>query len=272
MVWLDCRNKYFLICPAQIGVTVKLVVIHAKQKRKSMKKITALMLLTVVLISLNSCRKVIGDGPVVTESRNTAEYSEIEFDVPGDLVFVESDHYEISIEAQRNIINVIDTYVSGDELKVKVRNNTIIRSSEDILITIKAPSVSSLVVSGSGTLNVLNLFTPLHAKLRVSGSGRIVINKVITDALDATISGSGSIEVLDGEATKEDISISGSGNVNLLPVMAKKATTHTSGSGNIKVQVQNELNVRISGSGDVFYKGNPEMDVNISGSGRIIRL
>ena len=237
-----------------------------------MKQFAVLILLSGLLFTLNSCKKVVGEGPVVSETRTTREFSEIDFGVPGEMVYLEAEETEIEIEAQRNIINAIETYVSGDELFIRVRDNTNIRSSENIKIIVRGPNVHSLSLSGSGNLLVPGDFSPADAQLRVSGSGNMMIESVNTGTLEARVSGSGSIKVSDGSATQEIISLSGSGEVDVLAIEGKMASTQTSGSGNIRVNVSDELDVKISGSGDVFYKGDPETNVSVSGSGKLIKL
>ena len=226
----------------------------------------------IALLSLNSCEKVVGDGPVQTETRTVASFNEIEFEVPGDLVFIEDDEREVIIEAQRNIIDVIQTYVSGSELRVKVKENTNIRSSKPIHITVKGPGVRSLKLSGSGNLTVPGTLAAADAKLRISGSGKMMVTKVEADHLEASISGSGDIDVIEGTVNSQDLNISGSGNLDLVEVLSKTTITQTSGSGTMKVNVSETLDTRISGSGDVYYKGSPAVTVSISGSGRIIKL
>ena len=237
-----------------------------------MKLLITIAISVLALFSLTSCQKVIGEGPVVTETRTLREFTELEFGVPGDLEFIESDEQEIIIEAQRNIADVIETYVTGNELRIKVKDSKNIRSSEPIKITVKAPGVHSFAVSGSGTMTIDNIHSSDLSRLKLSGSGKIVAQKLESSDLEARISGSGSIEVMEGIVEHEDINISGSGDINLVEVAATKASTQTSGSGNIRLNVSDELDVRISGSGDVFYKGTPKVNVSVSGSGRLIRL
>jgi len=237
-----------------------------------MRQISLFILTVIILTSLGSCRKIIGTGPVVSETRAIPDHSEIDFGVPGRLVYIESDKNEIELVAQDNIIDVIEAYVSGDALKIRVRGNYNIKSSENIIVTVRSPSVHSLVVSGSGELETLDTFDPIHAKLRVNGSGRMVIGRIASETLEAKISGSGTIDVFGGAVDREDISLSGSGSINLLDVDAIKATTQTSGSGNIRLRASEALDVRISGSGNVFYSGEPAVNVSVSGSGRAIKL
>lgn len=231
-----------------------------------------MLMIGTAFISLNSCKKVTGDGPIVSEERTVSNFSEIEFEVPGDIIFIDAPEREITIAAQRNIINVIETYVTGNELKVKVRDNTNIGTTKGITITVKGPGVRSLKLSGSGSLSVPGTFAADDAKLRISGSGTMMVSRIQALKLEARISGSGNIDVLEGTVDNEDLNISGSGNLDLAGVTAKKASTQTSGSGTMKVNVSDELEVRISGSGDVYYLGSPTMDVDISGSGKIRKL
>lgn len=237
-----------------------------------MKKLSAAIFIALAVISLSSCHKIIGSGPVVTESRSTREFSKVECAVPGSIHFIPSENYEITLSAQRNILDVIETYVSGDELKVKVRNNTNIKSHEEITIIVRAPSVNVLALSGSGNLDVAGNWRPVNGRLSISGSGNISANSVETNRLELNVSGSGNIEVLTGKVDNEKISISGSGNIDVSGVEAKTAETHTSGSGSIRLWVTDELETHISGSGDVLYKGSPTIDVRISGSGRLSKL
>jgi hypothetical protein len=237
-----------------------------------MEKLYAAILIALAVITLSSCEKVIGKGPIVTETRTTREFSEIEFSVPGNIRFIEAPETELVIEAQKNIIDVIETYVSGTELRVKVRDNTNIRSHEEINITVRAPAVHTIALKGSGNLDIPGNFDPEYGRLSISGSGNVLVSSVETRELNVSISGSGNVEILNGTTDHEDISISGSGDVNLLGVEANTVKTHTSGSGTTRVFVNDELEVRISGSGDLFYKGSPAVNANISGSGRVVKL
>lgn len=237
-----------------------------------MKKISLALLLGMAIISLPSCRKVVGHGPVVTENRNVSNFNSIRFDVPGDLYYTQANEYKIEIEAQENIIKEIETYLVGDELKIRVNDHTRLRSREDIRINVSAPALSALTLSGSGNVKVLQPYTPLNGKLVVSGSGNMSINRIETNTLDARVSGSGELMIFDGVADHEDADISGSGRIDFLGVRAKTASTKISGSGSVKLHVTDELNSKITGSGSVYYKGNPVVNSTVSGSGKVIRL
>ena len=237
-----------------------------------MKKISVALLLALAVISSSSCRKVVGHGPVVTENRNQSNFTSINFGVPGDLYYTQDSVYKIEIQAQENIIREIETYLVGNELKIRVRDNVNLRSREDIRINVSAPSIAGLTLSGSGNIKVPQSYFPSNAKLVVSGSGTMSITKLETNSIDATVSGSGELFVFNGVAKHVDADISGSGRIDLLGVVGKTARTQISGSGSVRLNVSDELNSKITGSGTVYYKGNPAVNSTVTGSGRVVRL
>ena len=174
--------------------------------------------------------------------------------------------------AQVNILREIETYLVGNELKIRVHDHVNLRSREDIRINISAPSITGLSLSGSGNLKVLQPYQSANSRLVVSGSGTMTINKLEADNIDANVSGSGELMIFNGTTKHQDADISGSGRIDMLGVVAKTARTKISGSGSVKLHVTDELNSKITGSGSVYYKGNPVVNSTVTGSGKVIRL
>jgi hypothetical protein len=236
-----------------------------------MKKISFAVIALLCLFAV-SCRKTTGEGPVVTETRAVSGFADIDQRVGASVYYTQAPDYKVEVIAQRNILDVLQTYVSGNRLVVKFKDGVRVNSHEDIRVNVSAPRVSSLRISGSGNLYVTGPFTPASLEMDISGSGSMAISELTTALIDADISGSGSISISHGTATEEKLKISGSGSLNLEGVTADRATTNTSGSGTIKVTATQTLNVTISGSGNVFYKGSPQVNVSVSGSGKVIQL
>jgi hypothetical protein len=239
-----------------------------------MKKLS--MLIAAVLfiaITLPSCRKVSGDGPIVTQKREVSGFKEIKSEISGDVYVTYGSAYEITVEAQQNILNVLETVLTGDRLTLRFKPNTHIRTHERIIVRISTPDIKALILSGSGNIQGMNLMETNRLLLNISGSGNIHLHEVNTQLLDAGISGSGSISVNGGSATDEIIEIKGSGSIDLLSLEAANSDVNISGSGNAKLNVTEHLKVKISGSGNVYYTGNPSVDeVKITGSGSLKKL
>jgi hypothetical protein len=235
-----------------------------------MKKFSLVMLSMVVLFS--SCEKVSGDGPVVSETRNIVDFSGVDLRVAAEVYFKQDPNFKVEITAQRNILEIMETYVSHGKLVIKFKNNVRVRTHDAIIIQVSAPTANSFELSGSGNINVTGSFSSPTMELDISGSGNITIPHVTTSFLDASISGSGNIIVTYGTATEEKLNISGSGTIDLVNIVAEKADIKTAGSGDSKVNVSKILNVKISGSGSVYYKNNPIINTDISGSGKVVHI
>jgi len=228
------------------------------------------MLMAVVATVFQSCEKLIGEGPVVTEIRTTPNFTGVELKVPGKLYYTEGSACKIELQSKQNILDEIETIMSGNDLVIHFRhNNTNLKSGEDIIVKITAPAVSKLEVHGSGNIESRTFFNPAFLRLVVNGSGSIRVPGIETILLDAEISGYGRIDMIEGIAGNQSLKISGSGHMDFGNFIAKKTTARISGSGNIKVNTAETLDVNISGSGSVLYRGNPAVTSSVSGSGSV---
>lgn len=226
---------------------------------------------TAILFS--SCQKewvdvVRGSGPVVSEDRTTPSYDKVSLNIPADVYIYQGDEEGITIEAQNNILDVIDTRVRNNELDIKFENGVVAKHYEPIKVYITTANISEIRISGSG--NVYNE-TPLvtdELNVRISGSGNVDLQDIDTPLLDARISGSGRV-YLSGECAEQILRISGSGNIHAFGLYSDEADINISGSGKTEVNVTDYLHGDISGSGSIYYKGHPVVESHISGSGRI---
>lgn len=235
-----------------------------------MKQTLFTALVIASALSATSCSKVRGEGPVITEQRTAGRFSKISSGISGDIYYTPDSVYHIEVQAQKNILDILNTDVAGDELVIEFDRNKIIGRHDRIEVYISGPGVTALSVNGSGDLKVRSSYSPEQLDLRISGSGSIRIPELYTGNISSRISGSGDINVLNGTAYHISTDINGSGSIDLIGVAAVKVSTRTSGSGNTSVQASETLDVRISGSGDVYYRGRPRISTNISGSGRVI--
>ena len=228
-------------------------------------------LIVAGLFILPSCRKVVGEGPVVTETRTVGSFTGISFETAGKVNFTIGPEQHVELIAQQNILDVLQTNIVSGVLHIDFKDNVRVRNYEEIIVNITAPSADYLRLSGSGDINANGIIAANSFTMTISGSGNIYVqNATIADKIKASVSGSGSMSILDGSAINEDIDISGSGNIDLAGVPAQYGATRTSGSGDVKVNLSKSLDVHISGSGSVYYRGSPVISTHISGSGKVI--
>lgn len=105
--------------------------------------------------------------------------------------------------------------------------------------------------------------------VRISGSGRVAMEKLDQPELTLTISGSGHMQV-NGMVERVSATISGSGDIRLGDVALKRLAIRISGSGDLEAAPKDEADVTISGSGHVRLLTRPaNLRSKLSGSGRI---
>ena len=236
-----------------------------------MKKALLVLAAAITLTTIQSCKKIKGDGPVVTETRTTSSFKGIYSSISGDIHYTTGTRHSVEVRAQQNILDIIETRVVGNELKIEFTGNHSIGKHDHIDVYITSPDANNFSITGSGGLDATGSMHPNDMRLRVTGSGSMTIDDLDADNITATVSGSGDIIVNNGNAINEDITITGSGSVDCLNVKARDVNTNTQGSGSMKVYATDFLDVRIMGSGSVTYKGNPSINNNITGSGKVSR-
>ena len=228
----------------------------------------------ILLLVFSSCsKKIDGEGPVVTETRTTTAFEGLAASVDATVYFTQSAVQSITLEAQQNILDEIETVVNNNVLRIRYKHpNTNIRDAERVIIRVTGPVAKFIEQDGSGSMEIEGLIDPTEAQFVVSGSGNIHADRVLTNKMEVILSGSGRIIIDDGEANEEKVTISGSGQVDISELPVNDAETNISGSGSMKVYVTNNLKARISGSGRVYYRGNPTISTQISGSGAVVKL
>ena len=228
--------------------------------------------------------RVEGNRNVVTETRSVPSFDRIQNTGIFDVYIVQSDYYEVVMEAESNLLPFIRTGVSGNILKVETRDN--LRPNYPIKVFIYTPEVEEVklsgsgliysdtlwvdkldvVLSGSGRIDMVALGNDIYTEISGSGSAWVYTE---TDLLGATISGSGDMHFA-GFANRADLTISGSGKIHAYDLPVNECYTKTSGSGDMFVNGSDYLDVNISGSGSVYYIGTPALNVKITGSGKVI--
>jgi hypothetical protein len=229
--------------------------------------------LTITLVVASSCSDTMfyptvrGNGILSSMEMEPGEFTAINHGVPGKLFLSEGDTPSLVIEADENIIPLIEISVIRKTLHLKTKEN-LSPGRNGLNIYVSTPSITDLSVNGSGSIVGEDIFQTGQLSLNINGSGNIFM-EVETDKLNSRINGSGGIE-LKGYGEIHNININGSGNVKGYGFESLECSIKVTGSGNSYVNVAEVLDVHIMGSGDVYVMGSPIINARTSGSGRII--
>ena len=231
------------------------------------KKITYSFLIIILMSVLSSCNCIEGEGNIELENREVTGFDRISLGMDAKVILSQDSIYRLRVDAQQNILEILETKVSGDELKIGYGMNCV-SNARDITIHLSMPELRGVEVSGSGRVICARRFKTTSLDLDVSGSGKIMMEVMATD-IKSDVSGSGNIDVA-GKAKTIDIDISGSGGVYAYNLRTTSVKVNINGSGNAKVYPLSSLFARVSGSGSIYYKGEPEIESKISGSGQVL--
>ena len=238
-----------------------------------MKSLLLLALSTTFFLS--SCdfidgRRVDGNGNMKTEDRSVSEFRGVESSGSFD-VYVSTGPQSVKIEADENLLPLIETNVEGDQLKINSKRGFNLESHNGIKIFVTAPTFTKIHSYGSGNIisqSKISGTSPLD--LGVTGSADIKVEVEVPE-VSADITGSGNI-FIKGETKKFTAQVSGSGSVKGFDLKSEETKMEIAGSGDADVFASVKLTVQVSGSGDIRYKGNPSIEQQVSGSGSVKKV
>ncbi len=230
-------------------------------------------LISIIVLFTVSCKwsvgVVRGSGNIITEERDVSDFSRVHLSGTGDLIISQGDEESLVIEADDNVIPLIETDVFGGELTIRFKRgySFVPNSSMKFYLTVK--ELDKISLSGAGSISGEN-FEAEELEFEISGAGDIDFD-INAETVEVYLSGAGDIS-LSGEVERQKIRLSGAGKYDGEDLESKLCDITVSGVGDATVNVSEELDVNISGIGNVNYIGSPRVEQKISGLGKITSI
>lgn len=243
------------------------------RKLKILKIVLLMAAVGVLAVTAVSCRWTIGvvrgSGNLETEEREVSGFDEIQFSGTGNLIIKQGDEESLIVEADDNIIGLIETKVRGDKLYIGYKRGVNIIPTGTIKFYLTVEDLDRIDLSGVGDIDC-DEFDTDDLEFNINGSGDIKFN-IEAKNIEIDVSGLGDIS-LSGKVGSHKIQINGSGNYDAEGLESKNCEIDISGLGSATVNVSDSLGIEINGAGNVYYKGSPDISQDISGLGRIKSL
>ena len=211
-----------------------------------------------------------GSGKLQKQTREVGSFHGVALNVPGTVELRIGNTDSVTIEADDNILPLIETAVENGTLRIRpAKRNANFRQSS-LTIVIQARQVERISVGGSGNITATGLRAE---KLRfdVGGSGSINARDLDSRAVAVAIGGSGNFKA-SGKTEQLTASIGGSGNIQAGRLAAREVQVSIGGSGEAQVWAKDDLSISIGGSGEVSYYGDPRISRSMQRSSSIKRL
>lgn len=221
-----------------------------------MKKI--LFLCAVIPLFLGSCvisgwdPGISGNGNVAEETRDVSGFTGVHVSSGIDVYLTEGDQFEVRVEADENLLDVIETEVRGNMLVVGTDHVSIRRArSKRVYVTL--PELKELKISSAGDCEGQNTFHCGDLRLGISSAGDLSL-KVEADRIDLDISSSGDA-TLAGTAGHLDASLSSAGDLDAWDLEARVVDVTASSAGDARVFATQEISMDASSAGNIYYRG-----------------
>lgn len=208
-------------------------------------------------------------GDTARESRLISGVNHVVLRGVGDLIFTQSDHESLVVEAEPKLLPKISTEVRSGVLYLDFNENRI-STRHPIRFYLSVKDLYRIQSEGSGEIRSGKLHLGyLEIDLRGSGSARI--ESLSAKHLKVGLVGSGAVRIDGGEVALQEVSIEGSGDYRAPQLTSAKTSVSISGAGNAAVAASEHLTARISGSGEINYIGNAKVESHITGAGSLTR-
>jgi hypothetical protein len=221
--------------------------------------------------SWGTSEQVQGSGKVQRETRDVAHFSGLAMSLPGNVEIRSGSGREgLTIEADDNLLPLIETVVEDGTLQIRPKRNMNLRT-RNLKVVVQARAIDRLALAGSGNIDA-DVVRGGRVRFDVGGSGSVKVRRIEGESVSVNLGGSGNLKAVDGTARSMSILIGGSGTVDLARVRAEKASVTLAGSGDATLWVRDSLNLIAAGSGNANYYGDPQVSKTVVGSGNVRRL
>ena len=243
-----------------------------------MKRLTAVLFLSLLFaVNTKATSIYAGTSSPTTGSndeRIVKDFTGVAAGGPIDVIVKIGMNEGVRFEGDAEAISTLVTEVKGKVLIIRPKTSwtSWAKKYENKKITayVTAKDITSLTMSGNGTLTATSELTAREFTATLSGSGSIKA-KLNTDNFTGVISGSGSL-ILSGKADNASVTVSGSGKLTGKDLKIDLLSTRISGSGSVTAHVEDSIKATISGSGHVYYTGYASIEQKVIGSGGITKL
>jgi hypothetical protein len=243
-----------------------------------MKNVTTKIITVLVGLSflLSACEKdntIMPSANVTTQDRTIVDYSGIEVSTAFTVdVTFSSTEEKIVIEANDNLHAYIDVIKSGNNLRIKLKDNINIHGNATLKAHITTGNTLEEIFVAEASLVTLN--NQLDATdVTVSLAGASFLNGPIT-AQSITVFADGASNVtMQGTADTFTVNAAGASIVGTFDMIGQNADINLSGASNASITVNGIINLTASGASVLNYKGTANVDqLDLSGGSQIVKV
>lgn len=235
----------------------------------TLSRITFTLLLGLLIASCNFDINIgegkKGNGVIVNDTRSiTEDFDRVSAAEGLDVFITQADEFDISVEADENVIDLIQTDIKNGRLKIHTKEN-IGRATKKIFVSM--PVITGLSSSSGADLETKSVIKADNIKLDASSGSDLVVS-LTASSVDASSSSGADIKI-SGETEDLSADASSGADIDARNLKTKNCDADASSGAGIRVDVSERLVADASSGGDITYTGNAEVTKNKSVSGSV---
>jgi Putative auto-transporter adhesin, head GIN domain len=219
------------------------------------KKITMKQILFffIALVSLASCDHVSGSGNIITEKRQVGNFKGISAGGGFEVEVRIGSATEVTVEADDNVIEFIETTVSGGVLKIRTedRHNF---SNAHMKVYVTVPSLNSIRASASASITVDGLLTGMEKISFQSSSSGSINAEVDAPVIETDVSSAGSVNI-SGKTKTHIAEASSGGSIKASNLLSEQTNVSASSGASADVHASISLKANGSSGANISYRG-----------------
>jgi hypothetical protein len=224
-----------------------------------MKTIRLVSILVITLL-LSSCNMDLrlgqtnGNGNVVTEKRTVSEdFTAVKGSAGLDVYLTEGSENKIVVEADENLLDIIETEINNGKLNITTRENIGRSKSKKVHVTYKE---LNKIYASSGADVICNSVIKSEKITLDASSGSDLEVEVFAKEVIAETSSGADIKI-SGKATLLLASSSSGSSIKARELLVVNCNADASSGADITVNVKEKLSTEATSGGNIKYYGNP---------------
>ena len=202
-----------------------------------MKRIFLFMVMALLMVATSACGKQRADVVKKVDAFNT-------INIVGriNVVYEQGSGYEVRLD--NNADACVDVRVDNSSLNLSPKSKSVSKVggvyynsvdwTEGFTVYVKAPSVGSFALAGSGSISVDGM-TAKRVTFSLAGSGSVTVKQLSADNVSFSVAGSGRLKATGVTAGKANLSVAGSGSIKADVTKVVNLICSVAGSCNVTV-------------------------------------
>lgn len=208
-----------------------------------------------------------GNGVVVDETRTVSEsFTAVSASEGLDVYVEQGDDFDIRVEADENVIELIGTDIKDGKLRIHAIEN-IGRATKNVFVNL--PEITALSSSSGADLTGRGMIEADKVRLDAS-SGADLRVEIAADEIEADCSSGADIR-LSGRANLFYADASSGSDIKAEELQAEVCNAKASSGADIRVFVTRTLTADASSGADIRYGGDPSVETRKSASGSVAK-